>query len=57
MAKKQTKKPALKNAAQPALPKIQGFIGSGVQVAADIDGELYRIDAEHGTISKLIWQP
>lgn len=56
MAKKQIKKQPLKKPAEVALPRIQGFVGGGVQVAADVDGVLYRIDAEMGTITKLRWQ-
>lgn len=56
MAKKQIKKLPVKKTAEPALPKIQGFIGGGVQVVADIDGTLYRINADMGTISKLRWE-
>lgn len=57
MAKKQIKKlTVVKKSAELELPRIQGFVGGGVQVAADVDGTLYRIDADHGTISKLRWE-
>lgn len=38
------------------LPYIPGYVGHGIQVAADAEGQLYRIDAESGTISKLRWE-
>jgi len=55
MAKKQTKE-IKRTTPAPALPKISGFAGGGIQVAADVDGELYRIDTNLGTISKLRWE-
>lgn len=56
MAKKQIKKLPVKNPSEVTLPRIQGFVGSGVQVVGDVDGTLYRIDADNGTISKLRWE-
>lgn len=38
------------------LPKIPGHVGANVYVAADESGELYRIDAENGTIRRLHWE-
>lgn len=38
------------------LPRIMGYIGHGVQVVADQEGHLYRIDCESGTIGKLRWE-
>jgi hypothetical protein len=55
MAKKQTKTTP-SAAPTPNLPRIPGFIGRDIQVAADADGELYKIDCNNGTISKLRWE-
>ena len=44
------------------LPRFNNFASavqkvSGVEVMAADDGQLYRIDANHGTITKMRWAP
>lgn len=44
----------LDNRKMPTFPSPL-YLG-GVQVVTDIDGNLYRVDAEHGSIRKLRWE-
>lgn len=40
-----------------SMPKIALHIGlCGVSVVSDVDGNLYRIDADAGTINRLHWE-
>lgn len=44
--------------AERELPKFEsGHVVGGTVVKADVHGILYRINAEHGTIRKVKWEP
>lgn len=56
MAKKSTSK-AETVAAEQGLPKFEsGRVVIGSTVVADVNGDLYRIDADHGTLRRVVWE-